>query len=191
MNLRSYGLDEGINEVIATTISDVEKPNAAPIGLIVKRGKVTARIYKNTATFKNLLETKALIANIVDDPLLFVKAAFSDLSKKQYCYKKNLKIPVLRQASAWILFNCRVIEDSDPAMVALYPEKGEIINKKVIAINRGLFAVIESTIHATRYKATGEERYRELIEHYRAIVQKCGRRRDRIAFAKLEKFMGE
>jgi len=191
LNLRSYGLNEGINEVIATTISSARQPNAAPIGLIVKRGKVSARIYKNTATYRNVLDAKALIGNIVDDPMLFVTTAFSDLSKRHYCFKKNLTIPVLQRASAWVLFECKIRGDEEPARISLMPKKGAVVDRKVLAINRALYAVIEAAIHATRYRATGEEKYREWMEHYRTIVQKCGSRREKMALARIEQFMGE
>lgn len=190
MNLRNYGLSEGINEVIATTISSSKQPNAAPIGLRIKRGLISAGIYKNTTTYKNIFETGALIGNIVDDPLLFITTAFSNLSKKHYVFKKNLSIPVLKQANAWVLFECRIKSSSEPALIALKPKQGEVLYKRVAAINRAVYAVIEAAIHATRYRATGEERYKELIEYYGTIVEKCGSRREKKAFNKLKQYLG-
>ncbi len=190
MNLQSYGLSEGINEVIATTISNSKQPNAAPIGLRIKRGAVSAKIYKNTTTYKNVVETGALIGNIVDDPMLFITAAFSNLNKKQYIFK-NLAIPVLRQANAWVLFECKIKSSEEPALIMLKPKLGEVVNKKVAAINRALYAVIEAAIHATRYRATGEERYKELIEYYSTIIEKCGSGREKKALKKLKQYLGE
>lgn len=190
MNLNSYGLSEGINEVIVTTISNSKQPNAAPIGLRIKKGKVSAKIYKNTTTYRNIFETHSLIGNIVDDPLLFITAALSNLNKKHYIFKKNLPIPVLKQANAWVLFECRISElNQEPALVMLKPKLGEVVNKKVAAINRALYAVIEAAIHATRYLATGEMKYRELIDYYSTIVEKCGGSREKKALLKLKQYL--
>lgn len=191
MNLQSYGLTEGINEVIVTTISNSNRPNAAPIGLRIKRGLVSAKIYKNTTTYKNISETGALIGNIVDDPLLFITTAFSSLSKKHYVFKKNLSIPVLKQANAWVLFKCKIESSEEPALIKLKPKRGEVVCKKVAAINRALYAVIEAAIHGTRYRATGEERYKELMEYYSTIVEKCGSNREKKALKKLKQYLGE
>jgi len=49
MKLRDFCIQEGISEVIATTISLTGKPNAAPIG-IISDGKMYAIIYPNTLT---------------------------------------------------------------------------------------------------------------------------------------------
>ncbi|MEM2925066.1 MAG: DUF447 family protein [Methanocellales archaeon] len=191
MNLKSLGLSEGINEVIVTTISNSNKPNAAPIGLRIKRGVVSARIYKNTTTYKNIFETSALIGNIVDDPTLFITTAFSTLSKNHYIFKKNLSIPVLKKANAWVLFECEIKSSEEPALITLKPKQGEVLCKKVAAINRAVYAVIEAAIHATRYLATGEEKYKELIEYYATIIEKCGGNREKKAFKRLKQYLGE
>ncbi|MEM2990928.1 MAG: DUF447 family protein [Halobacteria archaeon] len=71
------------------------------------------------------------------------------------------------------------------------PKQGGVVCKKVAAINRALYAVIEAAIHATRYRATGEERYKELIEYYSTIVEKCGSNREKKALKKLKQYLGE
>ncbi|MDL5502950.1 MAG: DUF447 family protein, partial [Candidatus Methanoperedens sp.] len=39
---------------------------------------------------------------------------------------------------------------------------------------RGSNAVIEATVHATRYVLLKEQKYLDHIDHYNKIVQKCG-----------------
>jgi len=185
MKLRDFGIHEGISEVIATTISSTGKPNAAPIG-IISDGKMYAIIYPNTHTYSNIKASKKLVANIVSDPLLFVLSALGDLDEKEF-YTVD-EMPALRYADAWALFGCEE-DKQDNTLIHLYPTKGKILRKRVQAINRGVNAVIEATIHATRYLATKDEKYLEWIAHYEEIVRKCGGAREKEAMKRLKEFL--
>ena len=52
--------------------------------------------------------------------------------------------------------------------------KSKILQRKIKPINRGFNAVIEATVHATRYVVLKEQKYLDHIDHYNTIVQKCG-----------------
>ncbi len=64
--------------------------------------------------------------------------------------------------------------------------RGEVINARVRAVNRGFNAVIEALVHATRYVAVKDERKRQellqKIHYYREIVEKCGSEKEKDAF---------
>lgn len=182
MKLRDFGILEGISEVIATTISSTGKPNAAPIG-IISDGKMYARIYPNTHTYSNIKATKKLVANVVSDPLLFVLSALGDLDEKEF-YTVD-EMPALRYADAWALFECEE-DKQDNTLIYLHPIKGKILRKRARTINRGANAIIEATVHATRYLATKDEKYLEWIAHYEEIVKKCGGEREKEAMRRLE-----
>ncbi len=185
MKLRDFGIPEGISEVIATTISKEGKPNAAPIGIISDK-KICARIYPDTHTYLNIHATKKLAANIVSDPLLFVLSALGDLDEKEF-YTVD-EMPVLRCADAWVLFECEE-DKQDSTLIYLCPIKGKILRKRAWTIRRGTNAVIEATIHTTRYLATKDEKYLEWIAHYEEIVRKCGGAREKEAMRKLREFL--
>ena len=53
------------------------------MGLHRKDGRLFARIY-NSTTLKNILANPGAVANIVDDPVLFVKSALSDLGVENF-----------------------------------------------------------------------------------------------------------
>jgi len=63
MNLNEAGINEGISEVIVTTKSTSEEPNAAPIGIITitsedeNENKYFLKLYKGSKTLSNVLET--------------------------------------------------------------------------------------------------------------------------------------
>ncbi|MDD4898776.1 MAG: DUF447 family protein, partial [Methanocellales archaeon] len=98
--MKEFGF-RGISEVIATTISKSGEPNAAPIG-IISDGNLSARVYTNTQTYANIKATKKMVANIVDDPMLFVLSALMKLSLDEF--RMDDGNPVLKAAKAWIVF---------------------------------------------------------------------------------------
>jgi len=188
MNLKEAGIDEGVSEVIVTTRSASGKPNAAPVGIITAtnegENKHLVKLYEGSKTLSNVLETNKLAANVTDDAVLFVKAAFDNLSKAHLSFFSDF--PVLKEAKSWILFQSVLVEKSSKySLFQLTPITVKINRREVKAINRGLNAVIEAAILATRYYVTPDEQEKEelkkLIELYASIVKKCGGRREKEA----------
>ncbi|MFC1787024.1 DUF447 domain-containing protein [Halobacteriota archaeon] len=177
----------GISEVIATTISGSGDPNAAPMG-IISDGNLYARVYTNTQTYANIKATKKMVANIVDDPLLFVLSALMKLSIDEFRMEDG--DPVLKAAKAWIVFECSIEDDPQCATVTLRPLKKKIIQRSIQPVNRGFNAVIEATIYATRYLAMKDQKYLRWIEHCDEIVIKCGGEREKEAMRTLKDFLG-
>lgn len=171
IDFEEFGIQEGIYEVIITTISPQGIPNAAPIGLHMKNGKLFARIY-NSKTLENILSKPSAAANIVDDPFLFVESALSDIEQEKFEYAKGF--PVLKDAAAWIIFECRCKKGEIISVVELSPVRSKIMQRKIRPVNRGLNAVIEAAIHATRYVVLKDKKYLDCIDHYNTIVHKCG-----------------
>ncbi len=56
--------------------------------------------------------------------------------------------------------------------------------------NRGFNAVLEATVHATRYKLSGDEKYLELIRHYETLASKCGGESEKKAMKLLYEVLG-
>jgi hypothetical protein len=198
MNPQEAGIGEGISEVIVTTKSAEGKPNAAPIGIITTVDDDGARahhvkLYRGSQTLANVLETDTLAANVTTDAVLFVQTAFENLSAE--CFTDFAGFPVLREATAWIIFTSELVEEREEYLRFQLCSPAVKINRtEVKAINRGLNAVIEATILATRVSITKEERKREELrkelERYAAIVVKCGGWREREAMGMLkEKFL--
>lgn len=177
--LSSYGIREGISETIVST--GLKSPNAAPIGIILKgEGNPFVRLFKGSHTWENVLNEKYLATNVVYDALLFVRSTFFDLDPSEFEYipASGLNFPVLKEAAAWVIFECVNFKNTDQALVAeLLPVKAGFNeeNKKALPVpNRGFNAVLEAAVHATRYQLTGEKKYIELIHHYETLVSRCG-----------------
>jgi uncharacterized protein len=194
IDLSSFGIQEGIYETIVST--GLETPNAAPIGIILKDGRTFVRLFKGTHTWANVFKEKYLVANIVYDPLLLVRSTFFDLESSEFEYVSvcGLNFPILKEASAWIVFECTDIKDTDHALVAdLIPIKAGFndVNKKSLPVpNRGFNAVLEATVHATRYQLSGDEKYLKLIRHYESLAFKCGGEREKQAMKLLYEVLG-
>jgi uncharacterized protein len=194
IDLSSFGIHEGISETIVST--GLEQPNAAPIGIIVKGGRPFVRLFKGSHTWANVLKEKYLAANIVYDSLLFVRSTFSDLELSEFDYVPalGLSFPILKEAAAWVIFECINVKNSDQSLVAdLVPiEAGfnEANRKDLPVPNRGFNAVLEATVHATRYQLTGEEKYLEMIRHYETLASKCGGEREKKAMKLLYEVLG-
>jgi hypothetical protein len=195
MNLQEAGIGEGISEVIVTTQSAVGMPNAAPVGIITEidvQGvtKHFIKLYKGSQTLGNVLETTTLAANVTDDVVLFVKTAWGHLSEELYL-SEFAGMPVLTKANAWIVFTTVLIEEHDDYFrFQVLPRTVKINRTEVKAINRGLNAVIEATILATRFELAKDERekdsMRERVAEYAEIVAKCGGRREKEAMVILK-----
>ena len=189
MHLKKAGIGEGISEVIVTTQSVSGVPNAAPIGIITATNEENnhfVKLYKGSKTLSNVQETNKLAANVTDDAVLFVKAAFEPLTESQFSLFYGF--PVLKEANSWILFDCTFSEkgsESGNFVFQLTPLAVKTNRKEVKAINRGLNAVIEAAIIATRNAITEDERDRaereKLMALYARIVEKCGGSREKEA----------
>jgi len=177
---------EGISEVIATTRND--RPNAAPIG-IIHRKILYAVLYKESHTFSNVKKNSQLVANFVLDPRLYVRTAFEDLDAS--FFRSDQEAPVLQAAYAWVEFRCSIAEKltQKSAVVHLNPIKSVVLRQPMIPNNRAFCALIEATIHATRYHKFKDQKYLGLALRYESIVRKCGGAEELEAFQLLKKYL--
>ena len=191
MELSEYGIGEGISEVIATTQSEEGEPNAAPIGIINREGYFV-RLYNGSKTLSNVLKTHKIAANVSNDAVLFVISAFKNLSREYFTRFQGF--PVLRDADAWVIFKCEPASSGNDFFEFKLKVQAAKVNKRCVrAINRGLNAIIEATILATRLKVNekGGQKQHILrkIAYYERIVEKCGGEREKKAMKILKMFV--
>ncbi|MDI9632933.1 MAG: DUF447 family protein [Methanolinea sp.] len=182
-------LGEGINEVIATT-----RDNAAPMGIILRGGRYSMVVYRGSHTHDNLGRHRWIVANIVHDPVLYVRTAFSDPQPGELCEEKagDTVVQRLRAAEAWVAFRVSEARETADALVAvLEPMREEVVTPRVHPVNRGFSSVIEATIHATRYVRQKDEEIARLIVHHAGIVHKCGGPREEEALSLLRHYLLE
>jgi len=169
-------LKPGINEVIATT-----EFNAAPMGIIFKEGVARMVVFSGSHTAKNIEKNGWLVANFVYDPVLYVKTAFEDLANDLFLEETitDRKMHRLKHTDAWAAFTTTIDKKTNEAlMVTLTLEKEIIEEVSLHPVNRGFNSIIDSTVHATRYKMNPDPELKKLIDYHAGIVRKCGGKRE-------------
>jgi hypothetical protein len=179
--LEAFGIQEGINEVVATT----EKEgivNAAPLGIIREGDRISVKLFSGSHTYDNVLQTGWLVANVTHDAWLFAETALEDLSPDFFMLREG--VPVLKEAEAWCLFQCHTLP-LDIAVVTLAPVKGEVLKKDLRAFNRGACLVVEAAVAATRYLALRNDSYLQELFRLHRIINRCGGPREKEAMDRL------
>jgi hypothetical protein len=188
MDLDRFGLRPGISETLATTLDPGGRPHAAPTGLRRSGSRVEAVLYRPSRTLANAEASGALIANVVEDPLLFVEAAFQDLGPARFSPTRHG--PVLRAASAWVSFRARPARREEGRVAFhLTPVAGRIVRAAPRAPNRGFHGVLEAAVHATRYAIFKDADLLRKIRELEPVVLKCGGPRERKAWSRLMEFL--
>ncbi|HJJ47298.1 MAG TPA: DUF447 family protein [Methanocorpusculum sp.] len=169
-------LEEGITEIIAVT-----KDNAAPIGIILREGQAPKLIlFKGSKTEENIRQYGWMTANFVSDSLSYPKYAFSDVLSEELA--SDGECQYLKSADAWILFKAEVTNETDETyLVKLTEVKEEILRPGIRRVNRGFDAVIDATVHATRYVRTEAPDLKERILYDLNLIRKCGGKQEQKA----------
>ena len=163
-------LGAGISEVIATT-----RQNAAPIGIHRDGTGLWAVLYRGSHTAANAARDGWLVANVIHDPVLFVRTAFDDLPSDAFVPIPGRGWDRLAAAEGFAACRVEVLHETPDALrIGLTVVHEEVIEPRCVPVNRGRCAVIEATVHATRYRSSRDPRLSRLIEHHAVIVRKCG-----------------
>lgn len=163
-------LGPGISEVIATT-----RQNAAPIGIHRRGDALWAVLYRGSHTAANAVREGWLVANVVHDPVLFVRTAFEDLPADAFVTIPGLGWDRLAGAEGYAACRAEVERETPEALrIRLVVVREEVVEPRCIPLNRGRCAVLEATVHATRYRRSRDPDLGRLIEHHASIVRRCG-----------------
>lgn len=170
-------------ECIYTTISRDGVKNAAAIGLkYMSENIVGARIFENSNTLKNILETKRYVVNITRDPLVFTNATIGRLSDDYYTDDED--IAVLKDAGSYMIVDVLDIAElgnkdtpiqNDEKSFLIRGEVKELVinDPNIKAFNRGLGGLIECLVNYSRYKIVDDEKRQaymdRVIENERMI----------------------
>jgi hypothetical protein len=159
VTLADLGFCQGIIcETIICTFNRDGRPNAAPMGVMVKGGqKVSLIVYNSAETLKNLQNIKAATLNLTGDIDFYYKSALKDdeLPIDWFEKSKVINAPKLKAASATVSVS---IEDFEPinairTKVIGNVEHVEALKMYPLVYCRAMPAVLEAIIHATRVKA--------------------------------------
>ena len=175
---------EGITEVVVTTISAKGKPNAAPMGVVRRGSRYFIRMFPDTRTLKNVEQTGYLVANVTTDPMPYVLSAFIEIEPEDFVMEKDMTVPWLKGAAAWVYCRCQIGE-----AVEILPLRDTIVERRVPSFSRAFPAIIEATIVGTRMRFYKADEGEKKIEAYDSIVRKCGNPREIEAMETLKKIL--
>jgi uncharacterized protein len=181
-------LQEGINEVIATTWL-----NAAPMGIIHRGGEYRMVLFRGSHTAMNIERWGWVVANILHDPVLLVRTAFSDLPATAFVEEEveGFLVHRLPAAEAWVAFQADIEHRARESLTAiLSPLKEVVVSPAVHPVNRGYNSVIEAAVHGTRYLWNKDPELRGLIDHHRGLIRRCGGPKELEALELLEGYLG-
>jgi uncharacterized protein len=180
-------LTDGINEVIATTAF-----NAAPMGIHNRNGRLNMALFQGSHTAENIERDGWVVANIVHDPVLYVRTAFEDLPKDAFRDEpvNGRKMYRLSDAEGWVAFTATVEHRTrESIVVGLTVEKEILLDVALHTVNRGFNSIIDATVHATRYRINRDPHLKKLIDYHTVIIRKCGGKRELEALDLLMNFL--
>jgi uncharacterized protein len=180
-------LTGGINEVIATTAV-----NAAPMGIHKRNGKLTMALFQGSHTARNVERDGWVVANLVHDPVLYVRTAFEDLPNEAFREEpvNGRKMCRLADAEGWVACTAMVEHrTAESIVVSLTVEKEILLDVALHPVNRGFNSIVDATVHATRYRINRDPHLKKLIDYHTVIIRKCGGKRELEALDLLMNFL--
>ena len=177
-SLESIGIKAGGKyETIYTTMNGDGEMDAAPIGLkCVDDYAVLARIFEGSKTLENIKETGIFVVNITSDPSVFARSLYGNLEPDEFV--KDDDIAYMKNADAYFIALVKSIEDkeigkdhvNDGAKFSIVNAESIkiIINKPgTKALNRGIFAFLESLVDYSRIDIINDEKKDEYIKKFK------------------------
>jgi hypothetical protein len=150
---------------------------------------VTARTWGNTRTRRNFHRRGGGYVQFVDDPVEFVDATLSIFEVER---------PILDSAAAWVEVEAERAdsgEDGDTEWEewTLSPVDSAVERETVPTMNRGLYAVVEATVAASRLDvdAYDESELRNRLSYFETVGRNCGDDRVRAALDRLRDHLAE
>ncbi len=201
LNLEKVGIKKDLQyECITTTINSDGVKNAGAFAFkYLGDGRVHCHIFEGSKTLKNILETNEYVVNITQNPLVFTYATLNCLGDEYYTADSD--IAIIKNTPAYIIVDVVDIEKKTPEN---FPIKGDnniyfitgkirefVINdENIMALNRGMFALIESLVNFSRYKMVDEKQkevyMNKLLENQR-VINKVSDKDTQKAIADLKK----
>ncbi len=197
----------GITESLVTTLGPNDLWNVAALGLHPpaeseggRAGEgesetddedppVTARTWGNTRTRRNFHRQGGGYVQFVRDPVDFVDATLSIYEVEE---------PVLDSAAAWVEVEAEQVDsgregDTEWEAWTLTPVESGVERETVPTINRGVGAVVEATVAASRLGVDAYDRseLRERLSYFEAVGRNCGDDRVRTALDRLREHLDE
>lgn len=181
-----------IVETIVTTQDRQGRVNVAPMGVEWEPSADDSRIvlkpFLETATYRNLIATRAAVVNLIDDIRVFARAA---IANPEYATVPATSITgvVLADCCAWRELEVTTIDSTPPRSRIDMTVVHRGTHRDFIGFNRASHAVLEAAIYATRVHLLPREFLDSELQRLQVIVDKTAGPREFEAMALVSAFI--
>lgn len=160
-----------IVESIVTSVSNAGAVNVAPMGVEWGEHAIVLKPFLDTATYRNLVETRAAVVHLVDDVRVFALCAISDRS---YPTEPATIVQgaVLLDCCSWRELTITEIDSTPPRARVRAGVEHRGVRREFIGFNRARHAVLEAAIYATRVHLLEPQFLRDELARLQVIVNK-------------------
>ena len=160
-----------IVESIVTSVDADGAVNCAPMGVEWGDDTIVLKPFLDTATYRNVVATRAAVVNLVDDVRIFARAAISNP-----VYPTGpavvVKGVVLDDCCSWREVQAGTIDSTPPRSRIETTVVHRGMRREFIGFNRARHAVLEAAIYATRVHLLAREFIDSEMARLQVIVDK-------------------
>jgi hypothetical protein len=164
-----------IIETIVTTMDAEGAVNCAPMGVEwdpdLQPDAIVLKPFLETATYRNVLATRAAVVNLVDDVRVFAKAAISNPAYETVP-AETVRGVVLAGACSWRELEVTSIDSTPPRSRIETRTVYQGVRREFIGFNRARHAVLEAAIYATRVHMLSRDFLLAEVDRLQVIVDK-------------------
>lgn len=173
-----------IIETIVTTVAPDDAVNIAPMGVEWGEDALVLKPFLETVTFRNVRATGVAVVNLIDDVLLFARAAIGNPAAP-VLPATSVRGVTLADACSWRELEVRSLDATPPrARIEMHVlHRG--VRREFIGFNRARHAVLEAAIYATRVHLLPREFLLTECSRLQGIVDKTAGPREFEAMALL------
>jgi uncharacterized protein len=176
-----------IIETIVTTVGD-GGVNCAPMGVEWGDETIVLKPFLETATYRNLMATRAAVVNLTDDVRVFARAAISNPEYPTIA-ASVVRGVVLADCCSWREVEVRTIDSTPPRSRIGTAVVHRGFNREFIGFNRARHAVLEAAIYTTRLHLLERSFIEAEMARLQTIVDKTAGDHEREAMALLADHM--
>ena len=181
-----------IIETIVTTMDAAGAVNCAPMGVEWDPESPGATIvlkpFLDTATYRNVVATRAAVVNLIDDVRVFARAAISN-PVYETVPAVVVRGVVLANACSWRELEITAIDSTPPRSRIDTVLVHHGTRRDFIGFNRARHAVLETAIYATRVHMLPRELLLSEIDRLQVIVDKTAGPREFEAMSLLSDYI--
>jgi hypothetical protein len=160
-----------ILETIVTTVAEDGTVNCAPMGVEWDERVIVLKPFVETATYRNVMATRAAVVNLVDDVRVFAQAA---IANPEYPTVPAVVVrgAVLAECCSWREVELRSADSTPPRSRIETAVVHHGMRREFIGFNRARHAVLEAAIYATRLHLLPHAFVESELQRLQVIVDK-------------------